>query len=249
MALPPEPSNAVPGANLAWVGERTIETRQLPCVIVTFENSDDFLLSPAPFDFEVYVISSEQSGVGALDLIRLLRRRTAAGIVTLCKSLADEFVLHLGAGADMVLGYDVPTEHVKAAIDAVARRASPSQAVKSSSWKLLEAEATLETPEGKRIPLSESDLTILQCFAVGGGKVARQTLIERLWGSDTGSMDNALHATLYRLRKRIEQTGQTLAPVYAVPKVGYEFRAPLAVVNAGQSSLPGKASNMSRKSR
>jgi len=36
-----------------------------------------------------------------------------------------------------------------------------------------------------------------------------------------------LHATLYRLRKRIEQSGQSLVPVHAVARVGYEFRAPL----------------------
>ena len=55
----------------------------------------------------------------------------------------------------------------------------------------------------------------------------REALLQRLWGGEAQDMDNALHATVYRLRKRMEKNGRLLSPLQAVPRVGYEFRAPL----------------------
>lgn len=248
MSISSPATSEIPGARLAWVGA-PLRGGAKAFAAVSFEDSDDFLLSPAPFDFKLFVIRSAQRGVAGLDLIRLVRRRTAAGIVALCDHLADEFVPYLGAGADMVLGSDASPEHLRAAILAVERRVLLSHKAISAPWRLTESEATLETPEGKKIPLSESDLAILQCFAANGGKVDRQALIERLWGEDAGGTDNALHATVYRLRKKIEQAGQTQAPLYVVPKVGYEFRAPLAAESGVQPGLPANGSNMSRRRR
>lgn len=113
----------------------------------------------------------------------------------------------------------------------------------------MESQAKLETPDGATIPLSDTDLTILRCFVANGGKADRQALIERLWGAEAGAMDNALHATVYRLRKRIEQAGQTRAPLHAVSRVGYEFRAPLVEWSGNQATPPDNGSNIRRRRR
>lgn len=237
------------GPRLAWVGPRWRSDSALPWAVTVFEDSDDFLLSAAPFDFEVFVIRSSQHGVGGLDLIRIIRRRTTAGILALCDRPRDDFASYLDGGADMVLGMDVPLDHLRAGISALARRAGQGRKAEYSAWKLLESQATLETPEGAHIPLSETDLTILRCFAANGGKAERGELIERLWGAEAAAMDNALHATVYRLRKRIEQAGQARAPLHAVSRVGYEFRAPLVVLGTAQAAGPAEGSNIRRSMR
>lgn len=201
------------------------EPRLLVKVVTQFDDSDDFLLAPNAFDFNFFVVHLVQRGVRGIDLIRFIRRRSAAGMLALSNRAGDDFVAALDAGADMVLSQDAPVEHLSAAINAVQRRLRQAA---PAAWTLFEERAVLQAPDGTQIPLSDSDLAIMRCFAAAdGGRVDRQVLMEQLWGSHAASMDNALHATLFRLRKRIEQAGQALVPVHAVSKVGYEFRAPL----------------------
>lgn len=227
---PLKPSARPLRASLAWIGHTRSAPRLLADVVTSFEDSDDFLLAPNAFDFDFYVVQLAQRGVRGLDLVRLIRRRSPAGIVALGDAAQNNFVAALDSGADMVLPPDAPTDHLLAAIAAVRRRLHTPSAGTPRPWTLLEAHAALQAPDGTQIPLSESDLAIMGCFAdAEGGKVERRVLMERLWGTDTehGSTENALHATVYRLRKRIEQAGQALVPVHAVARVGYEFRAPL----------------------
>ncbi|WOB09971.1 winged helix-turn-helix domain-containing protein [Piscinibacter gummiphilus] len=199
-----------------------------------FQDSDDFLLSANAYDFDLYVVELAQQGVRGIDLVRLIRRRSVAGIVALGGEEGSEFVQALESGADMVLKADAPADHLSAGVAAVWRRlqstAAGAPGAAPNPWTLLESRGVLQAPDGTEITLSESDLAIVRCFAdAEGAKVERRTLIERLWGPDAApaSTENALHATLYRLRKRIEQAGQAFVPVHAVARVGYEFRAPL----------------------
>ncbi|MGY4829897.1 response regulator transcription factor [Sphaerotilaceae bacterium SBD11-9] len=227
---PLQPSATALRTSLAWIGPTRGAPRSLADAVTSFEDSDDFLLAPNAFDFDFYVVQLAQRGVRGIDLVRLIRRRSPAGIVALGGKVPDDFVAALDSGADMVLPSDAPTAHLVAAIAAVRRRVHAPSARTPRPWTLLEAQAALEAPDGTQIPLSQSDLAIVACFAdAEGGQVERRVLMERLWGADAthGSTENALHATVYRLRKRIEQAGQALVPVHAVAKVGYEFRAPL----------------------
>ena len=84
-------------------------------------------------------------------------------------------------------------------------------------------------PDGATIRLSPSELTVLSMLVDANGTVVpRAALVERLWGTSAeASTDGALHAALYRLRKRVEKAGQALWPLHAVSGVGYEFRASL----------------------
>ena len=227
---PLKPTARTLRASLAWIGHTRGAPRSLADAVTSFEDSDDFLLAPNAFDFDFYVVQLAQRGVRGIDLVRLIRRRSAAGIVALGGEADNDFVAALDSGADMVLRPDAPADHLVAAIAAVRRRLHAPSAGTPRPWTLLEAHAALQAPDGTQIPLSESDLAIVACFAdAEGGQVERRVLMERLWGADAehGSTENALHATVYRLRKRIEHAGQALVPVHAVARVGYEFRAPL----------------------
>ena len=216
---------------LVWIGCALARPWPQAASMVRFDDSDDFLLSPQAFDFPFYVVRVEQQGVSGLDLIRLIRRRSSVGILAISNLEGDGFVAALEAGADMVLRQDVPENHLRAAIHAIQRRSEFGvQAAPHAPWRLLEDQAVLQAPDGTRIALGDSDLAIMRCFVrAEGSPVVRSALIESLWGHGAKDMNNALHVTLYRLRKRIEQAGQPQAPGHSVPKVGYEFRAPLVL--------------------
>lgn len=228
-SLPTPPSTLT----AAWIGPsaNTPVVAQTQLDVTCFEDSDDFLLSLAPYDFALYVIDLAQQGVGSQDLIRLLRRRTRAGIVALCDDASDaEMAGALELGADMALPCTASPTLLRAAVHAVQRRVSQTQSAAVQPWTLQTERATLTTPWGGAIPLANTDLTILTCLAEAPDhKVAREVLAQRLWGSDHADMNNALQAALYRLRKRIEQAGCPNAPIHAVSRVGYEFRGSLLI--------------------
>lgn len=224
------PKTPAPESALAWIGLHGTAARVDEWPVRRFEDSDDFLLSGLAHRFGAYVVESRQRGVSGLDLLRLVRRRSDAAVLLLSAEPLQDFVPGLQSGADMVLGLDAPLEHVAAALAAVERRRGQAQAA-TGGWTLDRQQLVLLAPDGTEIALTDSDAVILQAFAdAPDQRVPRELLLRRLWGPDGAGMDNALHATVYRLRKRIEKNGRLLSPLQAVARVGYEFRARLQQV-------------------
>jgi two-component system, OmpR family, response regulator len=193
-----------------------------------FGNSGDLLVDIAPYDFDFYVLDLSLPDIDGVELIRLLRRRTNAGVVVVSGRLAptvfDEVIT---AGADMYLAKPVRAEQVALAIQAVRRRAAAGRE-QASSWRLDRRTSELIAPDGTRVSLSETDLTVMECFLEAqGDTVARDTLRERLPRAASDTTDNLLHATIYRLRRRIERATPAVVPLQSLSRVGYVFRAPL----------------------
>ena len=194
---------------------------------LSFDDSDRFLLSAAPFGMSLYLVLPRQRGVSALDLIRILRRRAAgAAVLALAEAWPDSLAPWLDAGADMVLPASLRAVELQAAVRALRRRLQPLPA--HGPWRLQQSASALVLPNGHRITLSEAERTLLACLAEAPQhRAPRRALVEQLWGGEAEAMDNALRALVYRLRRRIERAWPAGAPLHAVSGVGYEFRAPL----------------------
>jgi DNA-binding response OmpR family regulator len=207
-----------------YLRERGVEVRR-------FSDSNDLLADHAPYDFDFYVVDLTLPGVDGVELIRILRRRTSAGVLVVSGRLApDVFESVINAGADMYLAKPVQFEQVTLAVKAVQRRAVITQE-QVSSWKLDRRASELIAPDGARIALSETDLAVMDCFAeANGSSVSRTTLRQRLGRPEDDASDNVLHATIYRLRRRIERATPVLVPLQSQSRVGYVFRASLGKV-------------------
>lgn len=192
-----------------------------------FADSDDLLCSERPFGFDFYVIDLMLPGIDGVSLLRLLRRRTQAGMLVVSGKLAaDVFDQVMVAGADMHLAKPVSFEQVALAVEAVYRRSGPS-GVPQPAWRLDEPARRLLAPDGAVIDLSPADASVLACLLEANGEtVARDTLAQRL-GLSLADDPNLLHATIYRLRRRIERATPGLVPLQSKSRVGYVFRAPL----------------------
>jgi len=227
MTPPSPPSATDPSRSAAWVGAQARLPRIALGPITRFRDSDDFLLSPSPHRFAAYLVEAEQAGVRAIDLLRLIRRRSDAPLLLLSPQPARDFVAGLKAGADMVLPVESPAAHLDAALEAIGARVRRAGA-SPGAWVLQESRHLLTSPQGSEIPLTDTDVTILAALADSEGKpVPREALMQRLWGDNGPGSANALHATVYRLRKRLEQGGRALSPLQAVSRVGYEFKEAL----------------------
>ena len=188
-------------------------------------DSDEFLTSDDAFTFDFYVIDLALPGVDGLDVIRLLRRRTDAGIVVVSARMgAEVFDSVLSAGANMHLAKPVRFEQVLLAIRAVTRRAC-AMTRPLAAWRLDRKGGAVTTPQLVRVRLSETDLAVLECFVgAEGATITRTTICQRLGREPTAENDNWLHATIYRLRRRLEQATEEIVPLQSRSRVGYVFR-------------------------
>jgi two-component system, OmpR family, response regulator len=196
-----------------------------------FADSNDLLTHADPYRYDFYVVDLNLPGVDGVNLIKVLRLRSAAGILVVSGQLgADVFTSVMAAGADMYLAKPVQFEQVSIAINAVQRRAGATSAG-NPAWRLDRRGRQLLAPDGARVDLSETDLTVVECFVSANGEtVSREALRHQLGKGDDSEAADSLNATIYRLRRRIEKATPTAVPLQSKCRVGYVFRAPLQVV-------------------
>ena len=202
--------------------------RERGIAVDVFDDSNRFLAHTDPYGYEFYVVDLMLPGIDGLDLIRILRLRTQAGVLVVSGRLdADVFTKVVDAGADMYLAKPVKFEQVEVAIKAVRRRAT-GVVSGSQPWRLDRRARQLAAPDGAVVDLSDIDVTVMECFvAARGASVTREELCQRLGLGDDG--DN-LNATIYRLRRRIEKATPLAVPLQSRLRVGYVFKGELALV-------------------
>lgn len=194
-----------------------------------FADSHDLMALDDPYRYDFYVVDLMLPGIDGVNLIKLLRRRTSAGVLVVSGRVAAEvFREVVTAGADMYLVKPVQFEQVEIAIEAVQRRAAPSSATQEAVWTLDRRAGHLVAPDGARVDLSEADRALMDSFVEARGEVVtRETLRRALGKSDDDEGGDGLNATIYRLRRRIEKATPSVVPLQSRSRVGYVFRAPL----------------------
>jgi DNA-binding response OmpR family regulator len=193
-----------------------------------FGDSNRLLAHPDAYGYEFYVVDLMLPGIDGIDLIKVLRLRTEAGLLVISGRLSpDVFEQAVDAGADMYLAKPVQFEQVALSIRAVRRRAvTTSQG--AVPWRLDRRGRQLVAPDGARVDLSDADQAVMECFlAADGASVTRETLRVRLGHDPDGDGGDGLNATIYRLRRRIEKATPVVVPLQSKSRVGYVFKAPL----------------------
>jgi len=193
-----------------------------------FADSNRLLAHPDAYGYEFYVVDLMLPGIDGVDLIKVLRLRTEAGLLVISGRLSpDVFAQVVDAGADMYLAKPVQFEQVALSIRAVRRRAVTT-GQGTTPWRLDRRARQLVAPDGARVDLSDADLAVIECFvAADGENVARETLRQRLGHGGEGDVSDGLNATIYRLRRRIERATPIVVPLQSKSRIGYVFKAPL----------------------
>ena len=143
-----------------------------------FADSNDLMALDEPYAYDFYVVDLMLPGIDGVNLVKLLRRRSNAGVLVVSGRLAaDVFRDVVAAGADMYLAKPVQFEQVEIAIEAVHRRVGPATRAPSNAWVLDRRSRQLVAPDGVRVELSEIDRALLECFVEANGEVvSRESL-------------------------------------------------------------------------
>lgn len=200
-----------------------------------FADAEAWLVSEQPFGFDFYVLGSALPGVGVVQLVQVLRRRSQAGVLVTGADLPAELgdqALH--AGADLCLAGPVPPQRLLLGVGVVYRRSglaaapiSPEHAPAEGLWQVVQATRQLRLPDGQMIALSGNDLSVLCLLAQAPGHAATREQLSATLNLSADSPANLLTATMYRLRRRIERHYTGVAPLQSRANVGYIFKAPL----------------------
>ena len=141
-----------------------------------------------------------------------LRQRTAAPIIFI-SSAADNMniVMAMNMGGDDFIAKPFDLNVLLAKIQAILRRtydfAAPAPTLEHRGAVLNTADASL-TYQGQRIELTKNDYRILQTLLERKGSVvSRETLMEKLWETDSFVDENTLTVNIARLRRKLEAAG------------------------------------------
>ena len=135
--------------------------------------------------------------------------------VIFLSSAADNMniVMAINMGGDDFIAKPFDLNVLTAKVQAMLRRTyefAGQSSLLERGGAILSANDTSVSYEGRRLELSKNEYRILQVLMQAGGAVVpRETLMQRLWESDSFVDENTLTVNVARLRKKLEGIGLT----------------------------------------
>jgi DNA-binding response OmpR family regulator len=185
------------------------------------------LAMAASASFDVIVLDVMLPGLSGLAVTRRLRAarvRTPILMLTARDTSAD-VVAGLDAGADDYLVKPFSFDVLLARVRALARRGPAEHGVVLTVGDLTLDTGTHEVRRGpERIELTRTEFALLEfLLRRRGAVVARNALIEGIWGHDREIEDNTLDAFVRLLRQKVDAGGRARL-IHTVRGVGYAVR-------------------------
>jgi two-component system response regulator RegX3 len=175
--------------------------------------------------------------LSGIDVCRAIRARSTVPIIMVtAKGTEIDTVVGLEVGADDYVTKPYRLRELVARMRAVLRR-SPGherQAAASEDGDtiavgdvVVDVDRHRVTVRGEEVPLRRKEFDLLQLLAENAGRVlTRDTLIDRVWGTDYVGDTKTLDVHIKRLRSRIEHDPSAPVLITTVRGVGYRMERP-----------------------
>ncbi len=169
--------------------------------------------------------------LSGIDVCRQLRKRTQVPIIMVtAKGEEIDTVVGLEVGADDYVTKPYRLRELVARMRAALRRAPDTATVDNGPAAVTVGDVTLDPEEhvvtvgGEpvRLPLKEFELLHL-LLANAGRVLPRETLIDRVWGSDYVGDTKTLDVHIKRLRAKIEPDPSRPARIVTIRGLGYKY--------------------------
>lgn len=194
-------------------------------VTVAFNGRDGFDLASGA-DFDLLVLDVMLPGIDGFTIARRLRasRKQTPILMLTARDQASDIVQGLDIGADDYLTKPFSLDILLARVRAVGRRGPIPQPVVLRTANLQMNLSTRQVSRGGRsVNLTRTEFAVLEMLMRSSGcVVSRDTLLERVWGSEDVE-SNTLDAFIRLLRTKIEAPGETKL-IHTVRGIGYSLR-------------------------
>ena len=181
--------------------------------------------------FDLVLLDLMLPKMSGLDVCRVIRSQSDVPIIVVsAKGEEVDMVLMLEIGADDYVQKPYRLRELVARIRAVLRRRERSTQVVESEERIeigpvkLDIEARRCFVKGEEIQLRRKEFALLQELLENPGRVlTRETLIDRIWGSDYVGDTKTLDVHIKRLRNLIEDDPKAPLHISTVRGVGYRY--------------------------
>jgi two-component system response regulator RegX3 len=182
-------------------------------------------------DPDVVLLDVMLPKVSGLDVCRQLRLRSTVPIVMVtAKGGEIDTVVGLEVGADDYVTKPYRIRELVARIRAVMRRRPRQRSADLSSGALsvgsvcLDPDEHLVTVDGDAVTMPLKEFELLHLLMANAGRVlARETLIDRVWGSDYVGDTKTLDVHIKRIRAKIEPDPSRPQRIITIRGLGYKF--------------------------
>jgi len=179
--------------------------------------------------------------VSGIDVCRQLRRRTQVPIIMVTAKGAEiDTVVGLEVGADDYITKPYRLRELVARIRAVLRRAPGEREASANGGELtdgalvvgdvsLDPEQHEVVVRGESISLPLKEFELLHLLLANAGRVLpRETLIDRVWGTDYVGDTKTLDVHVKRLRGKVEPDPANPVRIVTIRGLGYKYERPRA---------------------
>ncbi len=173
--------------------------------------------------------------ISGVDVCRELRRRSTVPIIMVtAKGSEIDTVVGLEVGADDYVTKPYRLRELVARMRAVLRRRPVDPAVRSSGSEVLEvgdvrldAERHEVEIRGEQVKLPLKEFELLEILLSNAGRVLpRETLIDRVWGTDYVGDTKTLDVHVKRLRAKVERDPSVPTRIVTIRGLGYKYDTP-----------------------
>ena len=168
-------------------------------------------------------------GMGGEEVCKAIRRSSNVPIIMLtAKDTEFDKVLGLELGADDYVTKPFSARELSARVKAVLRRAKADSGKTDGALEgggiRLDADRFEVTVRGEQVHLPRKEFELLELLMENAGRVlSRDTLIDRIWGSDYFGDSRTLDVHIKRLRAKCEETPHEPKHLITIRGLGYKF--------------------------
>jgi two-component system response regulator RegX3 len=172
--------------------------------------------------------------MSGIDVCRQLRKRTLTPIIMVTAKGAEiDTVVGLEVGADDYVTKPYRLRELTARMRAVMRRVPSSRGGEIEGSSLTVGDISIDPDvyevvirgESAKLPLKEFEL--LHILMTNAGRVLpRETLIDRVWGTDYVGDTKTLDVHIKRLRSKIEEDSAQPTRIVTIRGLGYKYDKP-----------------------
>jgi len=173
--------------------------------------------------------------VSGVDVCRELRRRSTVPIIMVtAKGSEIDTVVGLEVGADDYVTKPYRLRELVARMRAVLRRRAGTSSSRTASGDVLEVGDVRLDPErheveirSEQVKLPLKEFELLEILLSNAGRVLpRDTLIDRVWGSDYVGDTKTLDVHIKRLRGKVEKDPSVPTRIVTIRGLGYKYDTP-----------------------
>ena len=172
--------------------------------------------------------------ISGIDVCRQLRKRSQVPIIMVTAKAAEiDTVVGLEVGADDYITKPYRLRELVARMRAVLRRAPLDRAGELTEDALTVGDVSLDPDQhevvirGESVSLPLKEFELLHLLLANAGRVLpRETLIDRVWGSDYVGDTKTLDVHVKRLRAKIEEDPSSPTKIVTIRGLGYKYERP-----------------------